>query len=313
MLLLPIGELDAATADGLAELLIGAIAARGGLRIIGREEFQAQLGQADAGTLECIGSMACLGRVGVQLGVQEVVAGTLARQGNHWVFNVNRVDVRRGEIAGRVFREVDGELGDVADALAAAVPELYTAPVRTATLVIACDVPGAEVSLDGVVLGRVEGELREEGIEAGEREVRVRAEGRRPWRRTVRFAPGAEVHLEARLVPAVTESISPLAWILGATAIAAFVPAIALGASSQDQLAASYEQRRAMELTRAGLLGFYAAREREAIAADVLFAIAGAAAIASFVFFLVPERHADDGSVALRASPGGLVLAGRFR
>lgn len=313
VLLLATGGLDAQVADGLAELLIGAVAERGGVRIIGKEEFQAQLGQGDAGTLECIGSMACLGRVGVQLDVTEVIAGTVARDGARWVFNVNRVDVRRGEIAGRVFREVDGELGEVADALSAAVPELYRAPVRTATLVIACDVTGAEVSLDGAVLGAVHGELREEGVEPGRREVRVSAPGHRTWRREVRFAEGAEVHLEARLAPSVVEEISPFAWIAGGLSLAALGPAIALGVSSQAQLEPTPEERGSMAVTRAELLGFYETREREAIAADVLFAIGGAAAVASLIAFLVPERRVVEEEVSLRPALGGVSLGGRFR
>ncbi len=314
VLLLATGDLDAQVADGLAELLIGAVAERGGVRIIGKEEFQAQLGQGDAGTLECIGSMACLGRVGVQLDVTEVIAGTVARDGARWVFNVNRVDVRRGEITGRVFREVDGELGDVADALSAAVPELYRAPVRTATLVIACDVMGAEVSLDGAVLGAVRGELREAGVEAGRREVRVSAPGYRTWRREVRFAEGAEVHLEARLVPSVVEEISPFAWIAGGLALAALVPAIALGVSSQATLAPTPEERASMAVTRAELLAFYDAREREAIAADVLFALGGAAAVATLVAFLVPERRVvGEEEISLRPALGGVSVGGRFR
>lgn len=314
VLLLPTGELDPAVADGLAEVLIGAVAARGGVRIIGNEELQAQLGQGDASTLECIGSMACLGRVGVQLAVQEVVAGTLARQGERWVFNVNRVDVRRGEIVGRVFREVDGDLAEVADALSAAVPELYATPVRTATLVIACEASGAEASLDGVLLGTIDGELREEGIAAGQHELRVSAPGHRAWRREVRFTEGAEVHVDARLVPSITESISPLAWIAGGVAVAAFVPALALGVSSQSQLELTSDQRSSMEVTRAELLDYYRAREHEAIAADVLFAIAGVAAIVSTVSFLVPERHvADEETLSLHPSLGGVVLSGRFR
>ena len=66
-------------ADALTELMIGEIAVRGGVSIVGKEEFQAQLGQTEARSLECIGSAACLGRVGVELQVDEVVAGTVGR------------------------------------------------------------------------------------------------------------------------------------------------------------------------------------------------------------------------------------------
>ena len=163
------GGVDPSMADGLSELLVGALAVQGGVTIVGKEEFQAQLGQGDEGTLDCISSLACLGRVGVQLDVVEVVAGTLAHRDERWVFNLNRVDVRTGEIVGRVFREVEGDLGAVADALNAAIPELYApapepeppvppAPLEPApgALVLSTPVDGAEVAIEGALVGRTE-------------------------------------------------------------------------------------------------------------------------------------------------------------
>ncbi|MGF1467835.1 MAG: hypothetical protein ACFCGT_17080 [Sandaracinaceae bacterium] len=125
VVLLPLGGLEQAVADDLSELLIGRIAARGGVRILGREEFQAQLGQGRDGTLDCLGSMACMGRVGVELGVREVIGGTVTRRNGRWVFNLNRIDVVEGALVGRAFREVEGDLGAVADALTTAAEDIY--------------------------------------------------------------------------------------------------------------------------------------------------------------------------------------------
>ncbi len=313
VLLVPTGELDESVADGLGELLIGAVASRReGVRIVGKEELQAQLGQDDPATLECIGSMACLGRVGVQLGVVEVIAGTLARREPRWVFNLNRVDVHRGAIVGRVFREVEGDLGAVADALSAALPELYEPEVSPAVLVLASDVRGAEVSIDGAVVGTLDGELRREGLAPGRHTVRVSAPGYVAWERAVSLTEGTEVHLEARLRHVVVdEQIHPLAWIAGGVAIAAMAAAIPLGVVSQTALDPSEAQRRSMEVTRADVLAFYDARSREAIAADVLFAVAGAAAIASLVALFFPVRR-ELGEAGLTLGPGGAILGGRF-
>lgn len=66
-----------------------------------------------------------------------------------------------------------------------------------------------------------------------------------------------------------------------------------------------------MEVTRAELLAFYAAREREAITADVLFGIAGVAAIASVVSFFFSVNR-DGSSMSLRPTLGGVVVGGRF-
>ncbi len=330
VLLVPTGGLEPDLADGLGELLIGGVAARRpGVRIVGKEELQAQLGQDDAQTLECIGSMACLGRVGVQLGVVEVIAGTLARREPRWVFNLNRVDVRRGAIVGRVFREVEGDLGAVADALAAALPELYAPPEpddhepaqrepeereapRPATLVLSCDVTGAEVSVDGAVVGTLNGTLRADGLTPGRHIVRITTLGRIPWQREVQLAAGAEVQLEARLTPEVSETPSPWLWIAGGVAVAALGAALPLGVLSQGQLAPSLDERRSMQVTRAEVLSFYRAREREAIAADLLFALGGAALIGAVVAFFFPERHGATTRVSVRPGFGGALVGGRF-
>ncbi|MEC7518717.1 MAG: PEGA domain-containing protein [Myxococcota bacterium] len=314
VLLVPAGDVDPTAAEGLEELLIGAVAARGGLRIVGREELQAQLGQGDAAALECVASMTCLGRVGVQLGVREVIAGTLAQRGDEWVFHLDRVDVRNGETLGRVFREVRGDLGAVADALGAATAELYVPPVRPGALVVSGAPRGAEVTLDGVLLGHLGAEpLRRGDLEPGAHELRVEAPGHEPWSRTVEVTAGAELHLEPRLTEIaaprarVEESIHPAVWVLGGVAAGSLAAAVALGVSSQtgfDPLEA--EARQGGAVTRAEALEFYAAREREAIAADVLFAVAGAAAIAGVVALFFPERRIVLDEVGLELSPAGL-------
>ena len=317
VLLLATGELDPTTADSLTEVLIGTVAARGGVTILGKEEFQAQLGQGDAGTLECISSTACMGRVGVQLGVTEIVAGTLARRDGRWVFNLNRVDVRTGEVRGRVFREIEGDLAGVADALTDAIPELYLPPeppVAPGVIVISAR-PGAEVSVDGVMVGAVgAGPLSEDGVAPGRHEVQVRLRGFLPWSRTVVVRPGGELHLDISLREAVGESIHPLVWIGAGVAAASLGVAIALGVSSTGTWEPSLEQRLSGEVTRAALVSYYDSRELEAIFADVLFGVAGAAGVAAVVALFFPERHRieSDDDIAVLPAPGGLLLRGRF-
>ncbi|MBX3276101.1 MAG: PEGA domain-containing protein [Sandaracinaceae bacterium] len=310
-------------ADGLGELLVGAVAARGGVTIIGKEELQAQLAQSEEGTLECVGSMACLGRVGVQLDVVEVIAGTLARRDARWTFNLNRVDVPRGEIVGRVFREVEGDLGAVADALHAAIPELYAAPApeqvppapvdpSPARLSLRTPVDGAEVTVDGALVGHTrDGGLTHE-LPPGAFEVRVGAPGYRVWRRRVRLAAAREVAIAVHLEEAYEEAVSPLLFASAGLAAVAFGVGLALGVHSQSSLELTYAQRRSGEVRRADVLDFYAAREHEAIAANVLFAVAGVAAVGAIVALFFPERRRASGPVALDVGPGGLALRGRF-
>src|SRR2546427_831176 len=84
------GTVSPAAADAATEALVEALGQRGGYEIIGKEEFQAQLGQNEEQSLQCIDSPVCLGRVGVQLNVSEVIAGTIGQRGPaSWVYNVN--------------------------------------------------------------------------------------------------------------------------------------------------------------------------------------------------------------------------------
>lgn len=320
VLLMSVGAVEPQVADSLSEVLIGTLAARGGVTILGREEFQAQLGQGDAGTLECVSSLACLGRVGVQLDVEQVVAGTIARREGVWVFNLNRVNVSSGEVEGRVFREIEGDLAGVADALHEAIPELYEPlpspdptpePPRQVTggLAVACNVDGAEVLLDGALLGSTAGgRLDRAGLEPGSHEVVVLASGYHRWGRTVRIDEASTAHVEVRLREAWDETVHPVVWVAGAIAVAAFAAAIPLGVSSQDDLDLSLDNRRAMTPTRGEALTYYDDRAREALAANILFGVGAAAAVTALVSLFFPERARRDAPerAGLRVVPGGI-------
>jgi hypothetical protein len=319
VLLLAMGEeSDPEVIEALNELLIGTIAARGGVTILGKEEFQAQLGQGDAGTLECVESMPCLGRVGVQLGVSEVVVGTLATRDGTWIFNLNRVDVRSGTIVGRVFRELEGDLGEVADALNDAIPELYETPVRTGTLIVTSDVEGAEIFLDGTLIGAIaNGRLRRENVAFGEHEVRASAPGRTPWERRIDLGEGEERTLAAQLPPLESGGdprLHPVFWTGLGIGVLSLAVAIPLAVSSQSQLELTEEARWTMETTRADAVAYYQDRTAEAIAANVLFVVSGLAATTALVWLFLPIAQATDPApVDVAIGPGTVSLRGRFQ
>ena len=88
--------------------------------------------------------------------------------------------------------------------------------------------------------------------------------------------------------------------------------AITLGVLSQQQLDVTDTQRANGDVLRADLVAFYDARGREAIAADVLFGLAGGAAITAVVSLFFPERRRAARAVALVPAPNGLLLEGSF-
>jgi hypothetical protein len=309
VLLLPSGDVDAATADALGELLIAAVAGRGGAHIIGKEEFQAQLGQGDATTAECIESITCLGRVGVALGVREVIAGTLGRHGDSWAFSLNRIDLRTGAVLGRVFREVEGDVAEVVRALPQSLDDLYVETIEPGRLVVRASVEDAEVSLDGVVIGTTgEAPVRRDLVAPGPHVVVVLARGFTRYERSIDVEAGTTFALDAELRPAPTRAFElpwPT-WVFGGLAIVAVVAAIPTGLSSQsppsDDLLVNH-QRDAQ--------AFFDARTNEAITADVLYGVtvvATALAVVPAVLSAAAGEPAPPVSVALGASPSSVLV-----
>ena len=120
VVLLARGATDPSVADSLTELLIATVASRGAMEIVGKEEFQAALGRDDAGTLECIESDACLGRMGRELRVGELITGTIrvdADDPDRFRFELYRLDVASGSARGHVSHEIEGGLGNLLGAL----------------------------------------------------------------------------------------------------------------------------------------------------------------------------------------------------
>ncbi|MBW2460826.1 MAG: PEGA domain-containing protein [Deltaproteobacteria bacterium] len=310
VILLASAGVDPETADALTELAIGAVATRGHVSIVGKEEFQAQLGHSEARSAECVSSTACLGRVGVHLGVDEIIAGTVARRGNRWVFNINRIDMRSGDLAGRVFREVPGDVGALADAVQAAIPELYTQVADAAQLLVSTNVDGAEVVVDGVLVGVYRGEAVELAeVAPGRHELVVTAAGYFDWTRVVNVAEGAIMQIEATLEvpddPGQGRGISPLVWIGFGTAAVAGGMAIYFGVSSQ--------QAHESGITRAEAEQFVDTKSTEATIANVSMVVAAAGLGLAIIGLLLSDFGGDEEAMTAFAVPvdGGALLSVR--
>ena len=310
VLMLAVDGQDAETADGLTEVLIGAVAARGdGVEIIGKEEFQSQLNQGEQRSLECVSNTACLGRVGVQLRVDEVIAGTLRRSDETWAFNLNRIRIDSGEVAGRAFGEVQGDLGELAAALTNALPQLYQAP--NSRLRVRVNVIGARVEIDARDAVVYDGDAVElSDLTPGEHEVVVRADGYSHWRRVVNLEPDDDLMLEAGLVPVAPQvesaGLNPLIWVGAALALAGGGVATAFGLLSR--------QERDVNGTRAEAVAFIDARKRDALIANIGFGTLGAGAILALIGLLVSDFDSTEvqASAAIGTDGAQLVLRGRL-
>jgi hypothetical protein len=300
VVLLPRGAATPEIADSLTELLIAAIAARGDTEIVGKEEFQSALGRDDAGTLACIESDACLGRMGRELRVRELVAGTLhvdPAAPDTYRFELYRLDVESGSARGRIAREVDGGLSALLSALNSSVDELYVERLEPGAIVVTLRPPGASLALDDDALERAaDGSFRASFVVPGEHRLTARAGGFVPWSRRVTVEPGTTLMLSVELTPrSVDVPMSPWTWALGVSTLALGVPAIGLGLASlgtPDTMASMREVR-----------AFYDARTTEALAANVLFVAAGVALVGTVVS-VVLDLFTDAGAASYATRRG---------
>lgn len=282
IVLLAAGGVDPSIADALTELAIGAVAQRGTTNIVGKEEFQSQLGQGEQGTMECVSSTACLGRVGVQLNVDEVIAGTIGRRGDTWVFNLNRIEIRTGNLAGRVFREITGDEGALAGAIQEAIPILYQVVRRPATLLISASVEGARVSVDGIEVGVYLGEpIRQPDIPPGPHDVTITAPGYRDFHRTLEVQEGTTLQVEADMESLDRGGIHWMVWVGLGVAVVGSGAGVWFALESQQTL--DHDDA----TLRADVVDYYDDRDFDALLANLSFSVAGAGAVTAFLFLVL--------------------------
>ncbi len=301
VVLLPRGAASPEIADSLTELLIAAVASRGAMEIVGKEEFQAALGRDDAGTLACIESDACLGRMGRELGVRELVAGTIhVAEGSldRFRFELYRLDVESGGARGRVAREIEGGLSALLAALTSSVDELYVERIVPGAIVVTTSPGAAVVALDHQPLEqRGDGTFRADFVVPGEHTLSGRAPGFQPFERPVLVDAGTTLMLSVELSPRAGDvSISPLTWSTAGAGLALGLAAIGLGVGSQWSPEGELDMRQSQ--------AFYDARATEATAANVLFAGSGVALIAGVVSLVLDLAGDPDSRVVARLLRG---------
>jgi hypothetical protein len=137
-IVLPADKGDEELAQNLSDVLVATIAERTHTELLGREEFKAQLGLQGRDVLGCAGDTACLGRVGVQLKVDKMVVGTVARGvGDEYIINLNLIDVNALRAEQGVLRKAKGvqqlvaEVQNIATQFTGGRPLVVTPPSTT--------------------------------------------------------------------------------------------------------------------------------------------------------------------------------------
>jgi hypothetical protein len=279
VLVLGASERDAELADNVTEMVIAAVARRGGVEVAGKEEFRARLRvTSEQQAQTCLEEVACVGRTAVSLGVRRIVTGTVGRRGPQFLFSLNLHDVQLGKVDNRVFRLVDGGLEDLIRAVENGCQELFRPRVEPGRIQVASSPAGARVAIDNAYLGVTP--LISGTLLPGPHRVRVEADGRFPWISQVEVRAGQDLGIN------LTEANLPLrrrwpgyaAYGTGALAIAAASAGGFLGVLSQVNPTGDTREAAQRDLTQKQSLAFRS---------TAAFVTAGALGLMSGLLFVV--------------------------
>ncbi len=102
----------------------------------------------------CTGEVACLVRIGKLLGVEQIISGNVGGLGDSYVVNLKLVSVSESKEVRRIQEPISGTPDELIDAVRVAAYGLVAPDRLRGALVILADQPGAEVYLDGTLMGK---------------------------------------------------------------------------------------------------------------------------------------------------------------
>ena len=188
--------------DSISGIVVAAVERYAGQKVVSEgdiatmvrgEELRQQCGADDT---------SCLVEIGMAMGVPQAVSGDLGRVGSLWVVNLRRINVRTAEVMGRVSRQVPGQIEDLVMALPGVVAELFgvKAPALPGVITVTADPEGAQVSVNGRVVGQTP--LRHT-VEGGVYTVEITKKGyhRETRRLTVGAGDFSTLRVELRRLP----------------------------------------------------------------------------------------------------------------
>lgn len=196
VLVLATSDKDADLADNVTEMIIAAVAQRGGFEIAGKEEFRARLGmQSDQKGQACLDDNNCLARTAVSLGVRRIVTGNVGRRAaRQYLFSLGLVNVETGKTDNRVFRLIEGSENDLIAAVQGGTEELFRPKVEPGRIQVASTPKGARVSIDNAYLGITP--LISGTLLPGTHHVRVEADDTFPWSTNVEVMSGQDLGIK---------------------------------------------------------------------------------------------------------------------
>jgi hypothetical protein len=161
----------------------------------------------DPALASCTGEDRCLAAIGKRLGVEVIVAGTVAAMGDSYILNIKAVDVASGSQLRRIATEpLRGSPDELIDAIRVAAYRLLAPDQLHGAIVVLSDLVGAAVLVDGERIGMTPLPAPIAKLGLGEHTLRVEAKGYEPFEDTivVRFQKASRVTV--RLAAAATLS-----------------------------------------------------------------------------------------------------------
>jgi hypothetical protein len=150
----------------------------------------------DPGLASCTGEDRCLAAIGKRLGVEVIVAGTVAALGDSYILNIKAVDVAAGTQLRRIATEpLRGSPDELIDAIRVAAYRLLAPDQLHGSIVVLSDLVGAAVSVDGARVGMTPLPAPIAKLALGEHTLRVEAKGHEPFEDVVlvRFQKASRV------------------------------------------------------------------------------------------------------------------------
>lgn len=153
---------------------------------------------------ECTGEEKCLGAIGKKLGVDVVVTGTVGALGDSYVLNIKAVEAATAKQLTRIQSDpLRGTPDELIEGVRVAAYKLLAPQELHGSLQIQSDLVGAEVRLDGKLIGKTP--LPQLGVisrqQLGKHRLRVEARGYAPFEEDVEVRFQKVSQVVVRLLP----------------------------------------------------------------------------------------------------------------
>lgn len=189
------------SAQSLTEVVTSSLAGLGVFDVLSRADIEQMVRfEQDRQLLGCNSDASCIAELGGALGVGLLVTGSIGKVGERFLLTLTLTDAQQGRVRAREQREIASvdELARETDKAArAVVRELLEG--RTGSLVLKCSESGAEVELDGKLVGTTP--YARQTVAAGPHRLRVSKRGFITWSRDVEVSMTEPLVVDVSLVP----------------------------------------------------------------------------------------------------------------